>query len=93
MTTKSKRAAFSHLILRSRAQRGVSKDGDALRCSPPFETPAAGGLLMVRPKGKSPFGGTNPTCPAVEQFALASSSFFLHTPRRICSRSRKIRGI
>src|SRR5438270_13727444 len=32
------RAACSHLILRSRAQRGVSKDGDALRCSPPFET-------------------------------------------------------
>jgi hypothetical protein len=44
MRTKSKkRAACSHLILRSRAQRGVSKDGDALRCSPPFETPALAG--------------------------------------------------
>src|SRR4029078_10713940 len=59
-TQSKKRAACSHLILRSRAQRGVSKDGDALRCSPPFETPAAGGLLRVRPKGKRPFGGTNP---------------------------------
>src|SRR6185436_15888827 len=56
----TRRAACSHLILRSRAQRGVSKDGDGLRCSPPFETPAAGGLLRVRPRGKSPFGGTNP---------------------------------
>src|SRR5690242_8584541 len=35
------RAARSHLILRSRAKRGVSKDGDALRCSPSFETPAS----------------------------------------------------
>ena len=46
-------AACSHLILRSRAKRGVSKDGDALRTSPPFETPAVGGLLRVRPKGKA----------------------------------------
>ena len=61
MRSKSKkRAACSHLILRSRAQRGVSKDGDALRCSTPFETPAVGGLLRVRPKSKGPFGGTNP---------------------------------
>ena len=32
---------------------GVSKDGDALRCSPPFETPAFGGLLRVRPQGQN----------------------------------------
>jgi len=61
MRTKSKkRAACSHLILRSRAQRGVSKDGDALRCSPPFETPAAGGLLRVRSKGNATFWRNEP---------------------------------
>jgi len=37
--------AIHRLILRSRAQRGVSKDG-AAAC---FETPASGGLLSMRP--------------------------------------------
>ena len=56
----TRRAACSHLILRSRAQRGVSKDGDAFRCSPPFETPAAGGLLRVRSKGNATFWRNEP---------------------------------
>ena len=41
-------AAHSDLVLRSIAKRCVSKDGNDLNCSPPFETPACGGLLRVR---------------------------------------------
>jgi hypothetical protein len=38
----------SHLTLRSRAKRGVSKGGHQSRCSPSFETHAFGVLLRMR---------------------------------------------
>ena len=42
-------ACLPNLILRSRAERGVSKDGNEHRaCCPPFETQPFGPLLRVR---------------------------------------------
>ncbi len=40
-----------NLILRSRAQRGVSKDGQQHDWFAPFETRSFGPLLRVRPFG------------------------------------------
>ncbi len=46
------REEISDLILRSRAQHGVSKDGTSQRLGPPFETAAQErGLLRMRSVG------------------------------------------
>src|SRR5437879_8805653 len=79
-------ASADHLILRSRAQRGVSKDGNQTRCCPPFETHRFAMLLRARSCGFTQSMHGLPHPPRIEE-ALGIETF-LYAPRQRSDRGR-----